>query len=138
MKTAFDWILRLFLVAVFGFAAATKLRDPASFATDIENFHLLSSGPAALLAVYLPWVELLVAAGLLLPRWKAAAALLAVMLLAIFTLAVAVAWARGLDITCGCFGHAEAAPLGRVLARDLVLLVASIAVLRLSVRKPGS
>ena len=131
MKTALDWCLRLVLAGLLGFAGAAKLRDPAAFAADIENFHLLSPGLSALLAVYLPWLELLLAAGLLLPRWKAAAALLATAVFAVFTLAAASAWARGLDIDCGCFGHAGAVePLRWVMLRDAVLLAAAFRVWR--------
>lgn len=132
MKTALLWILRLGLAAVLAFAATAKLRDPAAFATDIENFQLLPAGPSALLAVYLPWLELLLAAGLLLPRWKSAAALLATLLFAVFTAALVLAWARGLDIRCGCFGRDHTWPAHGAVARNIVLAAASLAVLRLA------
>jgi len=131
MKTVLDGCLCLVLAGVLGFAGAAKLRDPAAFATDVENFHLLAPGFSAVLAVYLPWLELLLAAGLLLPRWKSAAALLATGLFAGFALAVASAWVRGLDIDCGCFGHAGVAePLRWVILRDVVLLIAALGVWR--------
>ena len=125
------WSMALLLAAVFGYAGAQKLRDPGAFATDIANFQLVPSGPSALLAVYLPWLELLVAAGLLLPRWRGASAMLSCLLLAVFTFAVAAAMVRGLDISCGCFGHA-ASPLHWALIRDVALLLLALAVLKLS------
>jgi len=135
MKTVLDWLLRLLLAAVLGYAGAAKLRDPAAFAVAIENFDLVPSGLAALLAVYLPWLELLTAAGLLLPRWRAAAALIACALFAVFAAATALAWARGLDIDCGCFGHASATSPHRALLRDLALLVVALGALRLAARR---
>jgi putative oxidoreductase len=128
-------ILAIGLAAVLGYAGAAKLRDPAAFATDIENFQLLPAGPSALLAVYLPWLELLLAAGLLLPRWRASAALLASVLFAVFTLAVGLAWVRGLDITCGCFGHGTPTALPWALLRNLTLLTAAAAQTYLSLNK---
>lgn len=129
------WILAVALAVVLGYAGAAKLRDPAAFAIDIENFQLLPAGPSALLAVYFPWLELLLAAGLLLPRWRASAALLASVLFAVFTLAVGLAWARGLDITCGCFGHGTPTALPWALLRNSVLLIAAAAQTRLSLNK---
>ncbi|MFA6961376.1 MAG: MauE/DoxX family redox-associated membrane protein [Opitutaceae bacterium] len=137
LRSIVSGTLVIVLAGVLGFAGALKLRDPAAFATDIENFQLLPAGPSALFAVYLPWLELLVAAGLLLPRWRSSAALLATALFAVFTVAVAAAMARGLDITCGCFGHAAATPLRWALLRDLVLLVAALSLLFL-LKKPHS
>ncbi len=130
MKTAALWFFRLGLAAVLAFAAVAKLRDPAAFAGDIENFQLIPAGPSALLAVYLPWLELLLAAGLLLPRWQAAAALLAAVLFAVFTTALGLAWLRGLDIRCGCFGHENTWPVQWAVARNVILLAASITVFR--------
>ncbi|HSI10155.1 MAG: MauE/DoxX family redox-associated membrane protein [Rariglobus sp.] len=129
------WVLAIALAAILGYAGTAKLRDPAAFATDIENFQLLPPGPSALLAVYLPWLELLLAAGLLLPRWRAAAGLLTSLLFAVFTLAVGLAWARGLDITCGCFGHGTPTALPWAFLRNLTLLAAATAQTCLSLIK---
>jgi putative oxidoreductase len=129
------WILAIGLAAVLGYAGAAKLHDPAAFSTDIENFQLLPAGPSALLAVYLPWLELLLAAGLLLPRWRASAALITTVLFAVFTLAVGLAWVRGLDITCGCFGHGTPTALPWALLRNLTLLTAAAAQTYLSLNK---
>ncbi len=125
------WLLAAALAGIFGYAGSLKLRDPAAFALAIENYQLLPSGPSALLAVYLPWLELLIAAGLLLPRWRAGASLLASLLLAVFTAAVAAALARGLDISCGCFGRSDS-PLGVALVRDVALLAVALLVFKMS------
>jgi putative oxidoreductase len=125
------WLMATALAGVFGYAGSLKLRDPAAFATDIENYQLLSSGPSALLAVYLPWLELLLAAGLLLPRWRRSAGLLVIVLMAVFTVAVLAAMARGLNIDCGCFGH-DAASLHWALVRDVALLLLALGVFKLS------
>jgi hypothetical protein len=72
-----------------------------------------------------PAAELGVATTLLAaPRAGAAAALL---LLGGFTLVLARVVRRGLDVSCGCFGAASAAPVtGVTLLRNALLLVAAV------------
>ena len=101
------WLRRLGeLVAggVFLYAGALKTLDPAGFAQDIDHYRLLPATAASVLALYLPWVEVLAGGALLLGRGKRGARLVLLMLSVVFLGAVSAAWARGLDITCGCFG----------------------------------
>lgn len=116
--------LALAVVAgVLAWAGVAKLGDPSRFATDIANYRLVSPFVAAMLAVYLPWFELSVAAGLLVPRLRSVARVLALGLLLGFCTALAVAWARGLDIRCGCFGDSDGgATAALALARNAVLV----------------
>jgi putative oxidoreductase len=102
MKTAGELVLRLVLAGLFFYAASQKLLDPAAFQTDIANFRLLPWALAGIAALYLPWLEIVCAVALLARR--PAAGLLLTVLMGIFTLAIAIAWARGLEISCGCFG----------------------------------
>ena len=60
-----DWIFRLVLAAAFLLAGYEKARDPIRFLFDIRSFHLLPDPYAALLALGLPWLELICAAGVL-------------------------------------------------------------------------
>jgi len=72
---------------IFIYAGVIKALDPVQFANDIDNYKLLPWPVSVALAFYLPW-------------------LLALLIL-VFTLATTAAKVRGLDITCGCFGHAS-------------------------------
>jgi len=59
----------------------------------------------------------------------------AVLLLVVFVGAVASAWARGLQIDCGCFGDGGEVAAGRTaypaeILRDLALLLAALALAR--------
>ncbi len=118
---------RLALAVVAGllaWAGAAKLGDPSRFAADIANYRLVPPVFAAMAAVYLPWLEIALAAGLLVPRLRAVARLLALGLLLVFCAALASAWARGLDIRCGCFGGADGgASAAQALARNAVLVL---------------
>jgi len=124
MKTL-RWILRLAIAGVFGFAAVTKLADPGAFADAIQTYHLIPPRLAALVAVWLPWLELVAGLALLWPRHAPAAGRLLAALTALFLLALAQAWLRGIDLRCGCFGGdatvAGAGYLGPI-GRDALLL----------------
>jgi len=121
------WIVlvcRLVVGGVFLFAALDKLTHPAAFAQVIHHYRLV---PEILLhpwAHFLPVLEIVVGAALVLGWWRRGAALLASGLTVIFMAAITAALVRGLDISCGCFhtdgGHGVGLEL---LLRDIVLLL---------------
>lgn len=119
------YVSRFAVGALFVYAGAIKLKDPAAFAVEIDHYELWPA-TAPYLAVVLPGVELALGATLLSgPRlWRRAAALGCGALMGAFTLAAATAVARGLNIDCGCFGG-DASPITWLtLARDVALLAA--------------
>lgn len=126
-------LLRLSLGALFVYAGAMKLRDPGAFAVEIANYHLLPD-LAPWLAVTLPSTEVVAGVSLCLAPgpWLRAAALLVGALSAVFTVAVAQVVARGINISCGCFGG-DSGPVTLVtVGRDLAFLVAAALVYRLA------
>lgn len=96
-------VARLALSAVFLLAAAPKIAHPHAFAESIYRYHLLGHDWINLLAVYLPWLELTCAFGLLIPRLRRGALLLVLLMLVMFTGAIAINVYRGVNIDCGCF-----------------------------------
>lgn len=119
---------RLGLGALFVVAGVLKLRDPSAFATDIANYQLFA-GLAAPLAAILPWAEIV--AGLVLlvhpaVGWRQAAALCIAAMMLVFTAAAGSAMARGLDVSCGCFGSDSSPLTAWTIARDLVLLAGAV------------
>jgi len=109
---------------LFGWAALAKLADLASFALQVHNFRLLPLAAENLVAMLLPWVELVAALALVLGVRPRAGAWVAGLLLAVFTIGVAQAMARGLDFECGCFGKASATRVGwGKLAQNLGMLL---------------
>lgn len=130
-------VLRLLLGAVFVAAGVIKIWDfhqgawaTPAFYEDIANYHIIESSDAVMLsAVYLPWLELVSGGALLLGRATAGAAALCGALMLIFIAALASAWARGLDISCGCFGREDAtANFPLLLARDCALFLCAAAI----------
>ena len=95
------------LAGVFIYAGALKAFDPVQFASDIDNYKILPWPVSVALAFYLPWLEIFCALGLVFRFLFRGALSILIALIAVFTLATIAARIRGLDITCGCFGHAS-------------------------------
>ena len=84
-----------------------SLANPAEFASGIDNFKILPWPVSVALAFYLPWLEIFCALALVFRfLYRGALAILSASIV-VFTLAIVAAKVRGLDITCGCFGHAS-------------------------------
>jgi len=101
-----SWILRLAIAAIFIYAGITKAIAPLRFITDIDNFRLLPWVMTVGLAFYLPWLEIICGVALLVQRLDRGAVLILLVLTSIFLVAITSARIRGIDISCGCFGHA--------------------------------
>jgi uncharacterized membrane protein YphA (DoxX/SURF4 family) len=130
-------VLRLAVAAVFLYAGAMKIWDfghmrsaTPDFTVAIQNFRLLPSPDlAVLLAVFLPWLEVVAALTLFIRRLALGAATALLGMSAVFLAAVASAWWRGLDIACGCFGKDGAPADFRLLVLRNSALLAAAAVL---------
>lgn len=97
-------LLRWLLGALMLWAAVSKLAQPTEFLASIYAYDLpLPRSWLQLVAVVLPWLELLCGLLLLANVWSETALSAIIVLLAVFVLATGQAWARGLDISCGCF-----------------------------------
>ena len=131
------WRILDFIVAgVFIYAGALKALDPVQFANDIDNYKLLPWPVCVALAFYLPWLEILCGLALVVRKYYHGALLILTLLILIFTLATTAAKVRGLDITCGCFGHASQHwSFPAHLASNLAILAALIV---LFIRSAGS
>lgn len=129
-------LARLGFAALLLYAAVPKLLDPAAFATAVGHYRLLPTWGTALVAHALPWLELVTALALLVGRrWLAAAWLLSTALCAVFLGALASAWLRDLDITCGCFGGTGALTGHDVFLRGVLLALSVAAFLHASPRR---
>ena len=125
-------MLRIALGAVFVYAAWLKLRDPwQMFAMSIDSYQLLPMWAVRSVARTLPWVELLLGILLITGFWlRISATAVSLMLLVFFSLIVR-AWAKGMEISCGCFGPGEAISR-KTMLRDGSLLAAALFVAAVS------
>jgi uncharacterized membrane protein YphA (DoxX/SURF4 family) len=126
MTVALAFVLRLGLGGLLVVAGALKLRAPVAFATEIANYQLVPA-VAPYVAAILPVLELVVGVALVLgPRaWRRAAALASLGMLAAFTIAVASAYFRRINIDCGCFGTGGGPITGLTLVRNAVLMLSA-------------
>ena len=120
--------------ALFIYAGVLKTLDPAQFAGSIGNYRLLPHAAAVLLALYLPWLEIICGAALIFKKSYRGALVILATLCLIFLAALASAMARGLNISCGCFGHSDPFPLVVSLLLDSALLAALAFLLALELR----
>ncbi len=125
-------LCQLFVGLIFLVSALAKIGDAGALASQVHNYRLVPVGSENLLAMILPWIELLAGLSLALGVRPRAGAWLATASLAVFTIAVGVSMARGLDFQCGCFGTADATRIGGVkLAENLgMLALAAVGSLR--------
>jgi putative oxidoreductase len=104
----FVWrIVDVIIGGIFIYAGAIKVLDPVQFAIDIDNYKILPWTISVGLAFYLPWLEILCGLALILRRLYLGGLSILTGLVAVFLVATTAAKIRGLDITCGCFGHAS-------------------------------
>jgi len=96
-------ISRLILGAVFIYASLDKIMNPDDFAKAIGNYHVLPFGLENLLALVLPWVELLAGLCLIIGVMVDGATVLIILMNIVFIFAISQALARGISIECGCF-----------------------------------
>ena len=120
-------IIGLIVGCVFLYAGAIKVIDPIGFARDIDNYHMLPWALSVRLAFYLPWLEIFCGLAVVSGLFYRGGLLILNALIPIFIVASIVAKARGLDISCGCFGHASKyLSFAWHLVLDLALLAAAV------------
>ena len=122
---------RLVLGGVFVVAGILKLPDPAAAVRAVRAYRLLPESLVAPVAYGLPMLEIVVGLALLAGIFVRTAAIASAVLLVVFLAAVGSAWARGLQIDCGCFGHGGAVAAGDTaypaeIARDVGLLIVAL------------
>lgn len=121
-------IVEFIIGGLFIYAGAIKVLDPAAFARDIDNYKILPWSIGVSLAFYLPWLEIFCGLALITRRLYLGGLSILTALVAVFIVASIIAKARGIDITCGCFGHVSKGwSFAQHLALDLAILAALVA-----------
>jgi uncharacterized membrane protein YphA (DoxX/SURF4 family) len=118
------WV-RLVLGGVFVLASLDKILHPFAFAKNIGNYQILPDGLVNLMAIIVPWIELILGSLLIFGIWLPGAIVLVNLLLSVFFITLVFNMARGLNVDCGCFTHsvAESASTSWYLVRDTVFLL---------------
>jgi uncharacterized membrane protein YphA (DoxX/SURF4 family) len=95
-------ILRIIVGSVFLLASLSKIIDPAKFAREISNYHVMPFGLENTVAIFLPWLEFFIGSALILGIMVDGSVILCSALLIMFNMLVAQAMVRGFNIECGC------------------------------------
>ncbi|WP_457208270.1 MauE/DoxX family redox-associated membrane protein [Nocardioides sp. P5_C9_2] len=128
-----DWIglvARLVTGGVWIAAGLLKLPDPAGSVRAVRAYDLLPESVVPTIGHVLPILEVVVGLCLVLGLLTRAMAVVSALLFVAFIIGIASAWARGLQIECGCFGGGgelagASSKYPGEIARDVGLLLAS-------------
>ncbi len=128
---------RLVVGGVWIYAGAIKLPDPDQSVAAVRAYELLPGETAVTVGHLLPVLEVVVGAMLVLGVLVRGAAVVSAVLFVAFIIGIASAWARGLEIDCGCFGGGGYDPDATSkypweIARDVGLLALSVFLVWLS------
>ena len=115
-----NWLLRIIVGGAFILAGVLKIAGPAQFAVAVSNYRLVPHQLINLVAIVVPWIEVVAGLCVLAGFWLRSGALIVTAITAIFFFVITSALARGLDIECGCFGTIGGKNIGlQNLAIDL-------------------
>jgi putative oxidoreductase len=124
-------VAELLVAALFIYAGVLKAYDPLGFANDIDNYKLLPWSLGVRLAFFLPWLEVVCGLTILARRYYHGSLSILILLVSVFVGASVIAKARGIDVACGCFGHAgRNMSFAGHLALDFAILAALVVVWR--------
>jgi putative oxidoreductase len=119
---------RLAIGGMYLAASYYKIIEPATFAKSIWQYHMVPGALINLMALILPWLELIIGVAIIVGWAYRGAIWWANLLLIVFIAALASTIARGLDIDCGCFkaGQSATGPAWQSLWFDVVAMLFSL------------
>ena len=128
-------IARLILGGVLFLAGYLKVDEPDKSQMAVRAYEMLPISIANLLGLVLPFVEVAIGALLILGSLTRFMAALGGFTMVIFIIAIAQAWARGLNIDCGCFGGGGTVAPGETkylqeILRDIGLVFLAVYLIR--------
>ncbi len=124
-------VAELLVAGLFIYAGVLKAYDPLGFANDIDNYKLLPWSLGVRLAFFLPWLEVVCGLTILARRYYHGSLSILILLVSVFIGGSVIAKARGLDVSCGCFGHAgRNMSFAGHLALDFAILAALVVIMR--------
>ena len=139
----FDWMARLVVGGIFVWSGAAHLSNPYYFLSTVYQYELTSASVGALIASYMPFLELTLAACLLGSCCQRAAWFVTSLLLLVFVGVQGSALYRGLKISCGCFGPEINRPIdvtsiSYTAALAVLAIFATVAVYQIQPAKPAA
>jgi putative oxidoreductase len=98
---------RLLLGVIFVYTGISKIIDPSSLESIINSYKMIPPSISSIIAIVLPWIELIGGLFLISGILVKQTALLLSSLLVAFIVVIAINLFRGTFTQCGCFGSAK-------------------------------
>ncbi|MBU0768454.1 MAG: DoxX family membrane protein [Proteobacteria bacterium] len=124
IEIAFRWILGI----TFIYASYYKIMSPTDFAKIIYGYNLFPEVLINLIAIFLPFVELISGLSLLLGIYPRSAALIINGLLLAFIFILTINIIRGHEFDCGCFSAKKTGSPKMMVARDVIYFIMGLQV----------
>ena len=121
-------ILRWILGITFIYASYYKIMSPEDFAKVVYGYNLFPEVLIHLIAIVLPFVELISGLSLLLGIYPRSAALIINGLLLAFIFILTINIIRGYEFDCGCFSSKKTGSPELMVARDIIYLIMGLQV----------
>jgi putative oxidoreductase len=130
-------VLRIGLGIMFLWSALFKIRQPYDFLHAVYAYEIVGRQMGVLIAVLLPWLELIVGVALITGLFAAGAMLVCTGMGGLFTFVISWAIYHDLGISCGCFSAEGQGQVGylaliRAIAIMVVGLILYVIMVRLS------
>ena len=123
-------ILRLYIGGLFIYAGISKINNVEQFTVTIATYGIVSYSTAEIMAIVLPWVELISGIFLVAGIGAPFSAAIIGLLLALFSIAILINLIRGVPLHCGCFRGAPARVSDLIswweFARDILWLIMTL------------
>jgi uncharacterized membrane protein YphA (DoxX/SURF4 family) len=127
LELAVRWTLGL----IFIYASFHKILSPEDFAKILYGYDLFPAVFINLIAILLPFIELVSGLALLIGIFPKSASLIITVMILAFIMAISINLIRGHEFDCGCFSAGESgytASAWVALARDILFLAMGLQV----------
>ena len=121
-----ELVARWVLGGTFVYASYNKLMAPADFAKIIYGYDLFPAAMINLIAIHVPFLELVAGTALIIGCYPRSAALIVNAMLLVFISALSINLIRGHEFDCGCFSinaNTQMRFAGPLIFRDFVIFV---------------
>ena len=126
----FVLILRLYIGGLFIYAGISKINNIGQFTVAIATYGIVPYSTAEIMAIVLPWVELISGIFLVAGIGAPFCAAIIGLLLALFSIAILINLIRDVPLHCGCFPGSPARVSDFIswweFARDLIWLIITL------------
>lgn len=121
MAKATEIITIVLLVALFLFTAWAKFTEPQVFVDALKAYQIFPESLIPVIVYYIPILEVLLALGLVTPKFRKDALWASLILMIAFEVLLSSFLLRGLEGDCGCFGKFGGTPLSALIKNLFII-----------------